>query len=48
MKVPNIKDTNVKFPINIPIKYSVQYKPLKNRPLLKPHVYLNFKNMTGN
>jgi hypothetical protein len=48
MKIPDLNDPNITFPINIPIKYRYVYRPTKNPPKIKHHDYIDFTKMTGN
>lgn len=48
MKIPNLNDPNLTFPINIPIKYRYVYRPAKHPPKLPQHDYIDFTKMTGN
>eukprot|EP00331_Platyophrya_macrostoma_P013809 CAMPEP_0176419880 /NCGR_PEP_ID=MMETSP0127-20121128/8299_1 /TAXON_ID=938130 /ORGANISM="Platyophrya macrostoma, Strain WH" /LENGTH=331 /DNA_ID=CAMNT_0017800419 /DNA_START=151 /DNA_END=1146 /DNA_ORIENTATION=- len=48
MKLPDLKDKNLTFPINIPLRISYVFRPAKRLPTIPMHDYLNFKQMTGN
>lgn len=48
MKIPNLKDPAVVFPIVIPLKSKFVYRPKKSKLRLPEHDYINFKVMTGN
>ena len=48
MNIQNLKNSDITFPIKIPIRYKYVYKPIKSIPKLKNHDFLSFDNMTGN
>ena len=48
MKMPDLNDKELVFPINIPLRFSYVFKPAKRLPVIPMHDYLNFKNMSGN
>ena len=48
MKLPDLKDKDLVFPINIPMRISYIFKPAKHLPVIPMHDYLNFKTLSGN
>ncbi len=48
MRLPDLKDKDLVFPINIPLRISYVFKPSKRLPVIPMHDYLNFKTMPGN
>jgi len=48
MSPPDLTQENMSFPINIPVKFTYIYRPIKNKLKLPAHDFLNFKRMTGN
>lgn len=48
MRLPDFKDTELEFPINIPLRNVYIFRPVKKRPLTLHHDFLNFKMMSGN
>ncbi len=48
MKLPNLRDMSLSFPLKIPIRYKYVYTPPKYVERVKAHDFLSFDNLTGN
>ena len=48
MKVPDFKDPEITFPINVTLRTRFVYRVSKTKARLPEHDFINFKSMTGN
>ena len=46
--MPDWRDPNITFPVNIPIKYHWVYRPTKTVERIEPNDFINFSRMSGN
>lgn len=48
LRIPDLKDPNITFPINIPIRFRWVYRPSRVLPKVPTHDYIDFTKMKGN